>query len=155
LQAAFLAFRHALEESPNAQKVANSEKEKRLSILGVVAAALVGVGIAGYWFLNRAAPVPFQNFTLTQVTKTGKARLAAISPDGKYVISLQNESGMHSLWLRNIATGSDTQIIQPNATQYRNLQFSPDANYIYFEPAAPRARTGRSTGSLCWVAVRR
>ena len=99
--------------------------------LGLIAAA--GFGL--YSFLGRSGSVPFQNFTITQVTNTGKAELAAISPDGKYILHVQNDNGMESLWLRNIPTGSDTQTIPPAASIYRHLVFSPDGNYVYFEKA--------------------
>jgi eukaryotic-like serine/threonine-protein kinase len=38
---------------------------------------------------------------------------------------------LQSLWLRHIATGSNTQVVDPAATRYQALAFSPDANYIY------------------------
>ena len=108
----------------------------------MVAAAGITVIAGGlYWFLNRSGPPPFQNFTIEQLTRTGRARLAAISPDGKYLLNVQVDNGMESMWLRNIASGSDTQTIPPEPVRYRNLQFSPDANYIYFE------RASNTTGS--------
>jgi len=99
----------------------------------VVLALLVAAGFGIYSFLNRSGPAPFQNFTITQVTNTGRAREAAISPDGKYILNVQSENGKQSLWLRNVPTGSDTQVIPPAAGLYRHLAFSPDGNYIYFE----------------------
>jgi eukaryotic-like serine/threonine-protein kinase len=103
----------------------------------VVVLALVGAASFGvYSLLSRSGPVPFQNFTITQVTNTGKADQAAISPDGRYILNVQNDNGRQSLWLRNVPTGSDTQVIPPAAEFYRNLAFSPDGNYIYFRKAA-------------------
>jgi hypothetical protein len=32
---------------------------------------------------------------------------AAMSPDGKYVPSVIDDNGAESLWLRNVATGTD------------------------------------------------
>jgi eukaryotic-like serine/threonine-protein kinase len=61
--------------------------------------------------------------------------LAAISPDGKYVLSVLDDNGLQSLWLRNVATASDTQVIPPSASTYRSPTFSPDGNYIYFRKA--------------------
>jgi serine/threonine protein kinase len=98
----------------------------------VVLALLAAAGFGIYAFLTRTGPVPFQNFTITQVTNNGKADLAAISPDGRYILHVQNENGIHSLWLRNIPTGSDTQVIPPASSVYRDLAFSPDGNYVYF-----------------------
>jgi serine/threonine protein kinase len=108
----------------------------------VVVALLLGAGGFGvYSLLSRKGPAPFQNFSITQITNTGKAELAAISPDGKYVLNVQNDNGKQSLWLRNVPTGSDTQILAPAAAAYRTLIFSPDGNYVYFR------KSGISTGS--------
>jgi serine/threonine protein kinase len=105
-------------------------------VASVVALALLGVaGFGVYALLTRAGPAPFQNFTITQVTNTSKAEQAAISPDGRYILSVQSDNGRQSLWLRNVPTGSDTQVIPPASATYRNLAFSPDGNYIYFRKA--------------------
>jgi len=102
-----------------------------LVAFGLLAAASFGV----YSFLTRTGPAPFHNFTITQVTNTGKAEQAAISPDGRYILNVQNDDGRPSLWLRNVPTGSDTQVIPPASATYRSLAFSPDGNYIYFRKA--------------------
>jgi serine/threonine protein kinase/Tol biopolymer transport system component len=102
-----------------------------IAVLVLLATASYGV----YAIFHRPAAPPFQNFTVTQVTSSGKAALAAISPDGKYVLSVLNGNGLQSLWLRNVPTASDTQVIPPSASTYRSLAFSPDGNYIYFRKA--------------------
>jgi serine/threonine protein kinase/sugar lactone lactonase YvrE len=96
--------------------------------LAVLAAATYGV----YAMLAKKSAVPFESFAITPVTDTGKAAMAAISPDGKYIFNVQNQSGLQSLWLRNVPTNSNTQIIAPNELRYRALKFGPDGNYIYF-----------------------
>jgi len=40
-----------------------------------------------------------------------------------------------SLWLRNVPTGSDTQVVAPTPSDYASLTFSPDGNYFYFRKA--------------------
>jgi len=102
-----------------------------LAMLIVLGAAVFGV----YSLLHRAVVKPFQNFTITQVTSTGRAARAAISPDGRYVLNVMDDNGMESLWLRNVPTGSDTQIIPSSPVHYESLAFSPDGNYIYFRKA--------------------
>jgi len=52
--------------------------------LTVLAAAVFGV----YSLLHRTSGAHFQNFTITQVTNSGKAGLTAISPDGRYVLTV-------------------------------------------------------------------
>jgi eukaryotic-like serine/threonine-protein kinase len=118
--------------------VVTAAKQHKFGIAGIGVFAVVLVAAAGYGvysMLRRPAAIPFQNFTVTQITNTGKAELAAISPDGKYILSTRNENGLRSMWLRNVPTGSDTQVIPPQAAAYRSLAFSPDGNYIYFRKA--------------------
>lgn len=95
---------------------------------------VVAAGLGLYWLLHRAAPIPFQNFAITQVTNSSRAVVTALSPDAKYVLTVMDERGLNSLWLRNIATGSDTQVVPPSAT-IPNVAFSPDGNYIFFRKA--------------------
>jgi serine/threonine protein kinase len=110
-------------------------KQHKLGMGAAIVVVLILLGAAGigvYSLLRRPAPMPFQNFTISQVTNSGKAADAAISPDGKYILNVQNDNGMRSLWLRNLPTGSNTQIIPPASAVYASLRFSPDGNYIYF-----------------------
>jgi serine/threonine protein kinase len=93
---------------------------------------LCGAAIGVYFIFHRPAVIPFQTFTITQVTNTGKYVATAISPDGKYLLSAIDDLGKQSLWLRNIPTNSDTQVIAPADASYRELSFSADGNYIYF-----------------------
>jgi len=121
--------------SSSVSAVAREHKFSLAAIAVVVLVLLAAGGFGVYTMLSRSGPTPFQNFTITQVTNTGKAQQAAISPDGKYVLNVQNDNGLQSLWLRNVATGSDTQIVPPAAAVYRTLAFSPDGNYVYFRKA--------------------
>jgi eukaryotic-like serine/threonine-protein kinase len=97
-------------------------------VVFLMAAAAYGM----YAFLSRSRPVPFQNFSVSQVTENGKARLVAISPDGKYILNVVDDKGQRSLWLRNVPTNSNTQVMPPEPLQYAGLRFSPDGNYLYF-----------------------
>ena len=110
-------------------------KQHKWGVTASVMAVLIvlaAVGFGAYSIFHRPAPMPFQHFTITQITNSGRAAQAAISPDGKYVLSVTDDNGMESLWLRNVPTGSDTQVIAPSAGTYQSLAFSPDGNFIYF-----------------------
>ena len=103
----------------------------------VAAAALVvlaAVAVGFYFLLHRASPTPFQNFAITQVTNSSRAIVTAISPDGRYVLTVMDDKGLNSLWLRNVATGSDTQVV-PSSAVIPNVAFSPDGNYVFFRKA--------------------
>src|SRR5207248_5997191 len=94
--------------------------------------AVAGVGL--YLLLHHTEPTPFQNFAITQVTNSNRAVVTAISLDGKYVLTVMDDKGLNSLWLRNVATGSDTQVLPPSAA-IPNVAFSPDGNYIFYRKA--------------------
>src|SRR5271154_6744526 len=119
-----------------------AQENKGKLIAGALIALLI-LGVAGYGVFSmlrgKAASVPFQNFTITQVTNSGRVRFAAISPDGKYVMSIAEDLGKMSLWLRNIPTGSNTQVLPPDGALYQNPGFSPDGNYIYYSKASDAA----------------
>jgi len=104
---------------------------------GIVLVLLAASAYGIYAFLARSRPVPFQNFTVTKVTEGGKSVLAALSPDGKYILNLVRENGLASLWLRNVPTNSNTQVEPPADVYYNGLRFSPDSNYFYFGRSDP------------------
>jgi serine/threonine protein kinase/dipeptidyl aminopeptidase/acylaminoacyl peptidase len=116
-----------------------------IPVVAIVATTIVAVvAWAIYSFTSRtrpAAAMPFQNFDISQITHSGEAAQAAISPDGKFILSVQHEHGQESLWLRNIPTDSDTQVIPPAPVAYRSLSFSPDGNYVYFRQAVDQTLT--------------
>jgi serine/threonine protein kinase len=104
-----------------------------VGITSVVAILLVIAGAYGiHAFLSRSSPAPFRNFSVNKVTETGKARRVAISPDGKYILDVLDDNGQQSLWLRNIPTNSNTQVMPAEPLQYLGVRFSPDGNYLYF-----------------------
>jgi len=100
----------------------------------MVVLLMIAAGFGIYSFVKRSRPIPFQNFVIKKLTSTGRARLAAISPDGKYVLNVQqDENGMESLWIRNIPSDSNTQVLPPaKDVRYRDLTFAADGNFIYF-----------------------
>src|SRR6202789_4270441 len=117
--------------------VVAAAKQHTFGLVGAAFLALVVLAAAGfgvYSMLHRATPTPFQNFGISQVTNSSKAVVTAISADGKYLLTVMDDKGLNSLWLRNIATASDTQIVPPSAS-IPNVAFSPDGNYVYFRKA--------------------
>jgi eukaryotic-like serine/threonine-protein kinase len=93
---------------------------------------LIAAGYGAYALLSHKVTNSFESFTASSVTDTGKAAQAAISPDGKYIASIQLDAGQESIWLRNVPTKSNTQIVAPTDDRYESVTFSPDGNSIYF-----------------------
>jgi eukaryotic-like serine/threonine-protein kinase len=101
------------------------------SLLGrlVVLAAII---IAVYKFSPRKISLDIQSMQISPLTQSGKASSVTISPNGQYVVYVLAESGKQSLNVRQVATGSDVQVLAPVETSYNGLTFSSDGNYVYF-----------------------
>jgi serine/threonine protein kinase len=113
----------------SSSSVIQGAKQHKLGSALVIVAVLTLLAAAGYGVYSLFGvrrPPPFQDFTITQITDNGKSVLAAISPDSKYLLVVVDDKGKQSLWLHNIPSNSDTQVIAPEPTDYRNLLFSPD-----------------------------
>jgi eukaryotic-like serine/threonine-protein kinase len=110
--------------------------------IGVLILLLIGGAAYGLYSLLRGkvAPRPFESFSISQITETGKTLAAAVSPDGKYIFTVVSENGKESIWLRHVETSSDTQVVSPAPEDYSMLAFSPDGSYLYFRKAATRVQ---------------
>jgi Tol biopolymer transport system component len=78
------------------------------------------------------ANVSSQSMKMTRLTTTGKASAAAISPDGKLVVHVVDDGKQQSLWIRQVSTSSNVQIIPPAEVTYLGLTFSPGGDYLYY-----------------------
>lgn len=117
--------------APAAPKTAS--KVPMLAGAGVLVALLV----AGAWYFGGAGgsgttAAPFSSVSLNRLTTTGTAGVAAISDDGRYAAYVVSDGGSESLWLRQITTASNVQIVPPTDGRYDAVSFSPDGNYVYY-----------------------
>jgi len=87
---------------------------------------------AGYRRWTRPHGFNAQNMQITKLTDSGKVGSVAISPDGRYIVYVLVDGEQQSLWVRNVATKSDVQVLAPEVAQFVGVSFSPDGNYIYF-----------------------
>jgi serine/threonine protein kinase len=102
---------------------------------------IVALGYGLYRFgARRAQPErnPFETMSITRVTSDGKSTVSAISPDGKYLAHAVGANGLQSLWMMQLASRSEVQIVPPGEVIYQGLSFSPDGNYVYFTSADPK-----------------
>jgi eukaryotic-like serine/threonine-protein kinase len=112
-----------------------ANRSRALPIALVALALLAVIGFAAWRLWPR--PVPFTTVSLSQITNIGTLEIIALSGDGKFLAEVKNDAGQRTLWVRNIATNTDTQILSAFANQYVGLDFSPDANYLYFTRGTP------------------
>jgi eukaryotic-like serine/threonine-protein kinase len=107
----------------------------RKAIYFSLAGFLIAVAAAFAWyFLGREHPHTFdlQNMKIVQVTNTGNAEAAALSPDRRYVVYALHDGADESLWVEQLATGSNVQVLPPEQVHFVAVSFTPDGNYIMF-----------------------
>lgn len=113
-----------------------ARRGRRMMPLALAAAALIAAAALGYWYWGTArggrAPATFESDRFTRITTGGTAFLAAISPDGRYVVHVKTVGTVPSLWVRQTSTTSDVQIVDPAEVRYDGLTFSPDGDYVYY-----------------------
>jgi len=100
-----------------------------------------GVGYGIFRLVNSGgSELSFQNVSISRITDNGRALASAISPDGRYLAYATDEGEKQSLWLRQVSTGTDIQLLQPEESDYLGLTFTPDGNYLYFVRTDKMAR---------------
>ena len=124
----------------NAAHITGSIKQHKKAAI-VVAALIVAFAGILFWINRPTEPsnqathsqkLPFQTMLVTRINTTRTALVVTISPDGKYVAYVTGDAGRQTIWLKQLATNTDTQIVPPAETSYRYLTFSPDGNYLYY-----------------------
>ena len=125
---------------------AKSRKSPWLWVGAGIIALVVTVGVI--WKLLVATPglspaSPIADLQVTPLTSTGKALNPAISPDGKYVAYVQQDGTAFSLWMRQIDTASQVQIVPPEAgTPIGGVTVSPDGGFVDFVRGSLTVVTG-------------
>jgi len=96
------------------------------------------------WYVGRQS-ASWERMQLTKLTDSGKAENVAISPDGQYLVYTLRDAERLGLWMRQVATRTDVQLLPPDTVSLDGLTFSPDGNYIYF------VRSGRNLLSFRYL----
>jgi eukaryotic-like serine/threonine-protein kinase len=127
---------------PSGSAIAGTMPAKRGLSRFIPAAAAVLLAVlafAGYQLFHRPHELNLQNMRISKLTDNGKAYYVTISPDGRYIVYVLVNGEQQSLWVRNVASKSDVQVLAPDIVHFAGLSFSPDGDYVYF------ARSDRTT----------
>ena len=112
-------------------------KRSYLSIAALAVLVVSSLSIAT-WFSQRrqatsapstpilAAPFKSEKFV------TGGLVRAVITPDGRFVAYTSETGGKESIWLRQLETSENIQVVPPTDEQYLGLVISNDGNSLYF-----------------------
>jgi Tol biopolymer transport system component/DNA-binding winged helix-turn-helix (wHTH) protein len=123
---------------PQAEGLINQALRDRKWLLAALASlALSGLALGLYYFSKQRQPAgkataSFQKMRINKLTSDGRTTYAALSPDGKYLAQVLEQGGEQSLWVRQVATTSNVQVVPPAELRYRGVTFSADGVYIYY-----------------------
>lgn len=109
-------------------------------LLTVVAVPLLIAATFFIWSKFRTAekPAAAPVMKITRLTSGGRVNgfpidgSTSISPDGRYVVFTLNEGGKISMWVRQILTGSDVQILPASDQRNAGTTISNDNEFVYY-----------------------
>ncbi len=107
-------------------------------LLPVAAVFLSSAVFMFFWYgrtkgMETNAPILSAPFGLEKLSTNGKVFRTVISLDGKNVIYTNGSGGdKQSVWLRQIESSNNVEIIPPSDDLYYGLALSPDGNFLYF-----------------------
>jgi len=144
-------FRNDLEELQNeraggrtATPVSAPTPRWAVVLLGAIILGAVAIGLTRWTARSVTTPSGiFEIDRLTRLTAEGTSEIAAISPDGRYVVHTKFVGQQSELRIRQTATQSDVRIIDGAARRFTGLTFSPDGNYVYYASVEPGSNVGR------------
>jgi Tol biopolymer transport system component len=84
---------------------------------------------------------------ITKLTDSGKVGTVAITPDGRYIAYVLVDGEQQSIWIRNVATKSDVQVLPPDVVIFTGVSFSPDGNNLYL------TRSDKGTAAFSYLYV--
>ena len=105
-----------------------------VAVVLAILLAVLGLGAFGiYKLANRPPEVgAFQNIHLARLTNSGDVIDVTISPDGKYIVYVRSDRNNQSLWIRQVSTANDKEIVPPSPVGFFGITFSPDGNDLYY-----------------------
>ena len=121
-----------IKTATNSVPIAPPSKSKNIARLALAAVVLIAVAALSYKLFVPTRGLKLQNLQFERLTDSGKATQVGISPDGRYIVYVLRNGEQQSLWVRQVATKSDIQVLAPQAVAFVGVTFSPDGNYIYF-----------------------
>ncbi len=123
---------------PSAPVLSKASKRIPAGWIGVAAALLVALAALGVFSLvhrergAEQAASRFESMRMSRLASIEDLTSIALSPDGKFLAYVARRAGKYGLWVRQVATGSDVQIVPPQEAITSGPTFSPDGEYLYF-----------------------
>jgi serine/threonine protein kinase/Tol biopolymer transport system component len=136
--------------SSDAQLIAGIMSRHRGAVIGAVALIVVAIAGAAYVFAPRgdrtsstpdATALSITELKVETLTSSGTANLPGVSPDGNYVAYVESGGGRPSLRVRQVATGSNVEIVpaEPGVILL-GATVTPDGAFVNYVRQAPQQR---------------
>ena len=125
----------------SAEYIVREIKRHKTGVILAVIGIPLFIGAAFFaWskFATPATPAAMPAMKITKLTSGGRVNgmpidgSTSISPDGKYVVYTLNEAGKISMWVRQILTGSDVQILPASDLRNNGTTISNDGAFVYY-----------------------
>ena len=110
----------------------------------ILLALVVGAGLFSYYRIAKpsAAVNSFENPAILRTTTSGNEVLAAVSPDGTYIVHVTEESGRQGLGRRDIGAASSNELLAAADVEFAGLTFSLDGRSIFYTRRASEGLPG-------------
>ena len=96
---------------------------------------------------NRVVNPGFSFASVSKITASGNVSRVAISPNGAYIVYSARQGTRESLWLKQVGSTREIELVPPAETTYRGLSFTPDGGSIYYVPY-DKPETPETVGEL-------
>ncbi len=96
------------------------------------------VGVTGFLFWSSrsavvtGAPIMSAPFSSEKLSTDGRVYHAVLSPDAKTLVYTHGSLGKQSLWVRQLETSNNVEIIPPTDNFYGGLAISQDGQTVFF-----------------------
>jgi Tol biopolymer transport system component/DNA-binding winged helix-turn-helix (wHTH) protein len=118
-------------------------RARTVAIIAVIAVVVAGIGLV-FWSLTRRGESSLANnrkaangLKLVELTATGQSRYVAISPDGKYVAYTRGNQNGVGIWVRQLASNANVELITTD--RVAGLMFANSGDSLYFVKGNPSA----------------
>jgi serine/threonine protein kinase/Tol biopolymer transport system component len=124
--------RHAI--STITDSISIEIKRHRGAAMAALALLLLVLAGGGYWLYKyfRKTEAHFQAIKVTRLTNSGKVIDATLTPDGRYVVYVLSDARRQSIWIRQVSTANDKEIVPGADVGVFGITVSPDGNDLYY-----------------------
>ena len=118
--------------------IGNKSKPKKYLIPALAAGIfLIGTTIFGVWYAGSKNQIVSSSilsapFSSEKISTNGKVFHAVITANGKNVIYTNKSGKKQSVWLRQLDSSNNIEIVPASEDVYAGLAVSPDGNFLYF-----------------------